>query len=184
MAAVLAMSGSAFAQVYIGAGAGLTNYAVDCDGAESCDTTSSGGKVYAGYAFTPNVAAEIGYLDFGKAKTSGYVNYYGSWYLLHVDLKSTAVTAAVALRAALSPSLSGVARFGVSQTKVTSQVYSGGAHAPDESQTKTKPYVGLGLEYGFTKNVKGTLSADFTQGEVEGDSGSLRMVGVGLQYNF
>ncbi len=184
---LLALSvGAACAQVYVGAGLGVTQFNMDCTGAETCDSTSSGGKFYAGYAFNPNVAAEVGYLDFGTAKSSGYVySYYYGYYLLHLDMNASAVTAALALGGALSPNVSVVGRLGVAQVKVTGKAYvTGSSTVVSHSETKTKPYVGAALEYAFSKNLKGTLSADFTEGENSGEKGSLRMAGVGLQYGF
>lgn len=181
LAAVLALAaGGAMAQVYAGVGAGLTQFNVDCTGAESCDNSSAGGKFYGGFSFTPNVAAEIGYIDFGTAKQSGYV--YST--LVNVDLEATAVTAAVALRGPLAHGLTAVGRVGVAQVKMTGKASSAYASAPDHSETATKLYVGIGLEHDFTNKLKGALTADFTDGEIYGESGSLRMLGVGLQYAF
>lgn len=178
---VLALAaGGAMAQVYVGVGAGLTEFNVDCTGAVSCDNSSSGGKFYGGFSFNHNVAAEIGYIDFGTAKQSGYA--YST--LINVDLEATAVTAAVALRGPLAHGLTAVGRVGVAQVRMTGKASSAYAAAPDHSETATKLYVGIGLEHDFTNKLKGSLTADFTDGEIYGESGSLRMLGVGLQYAF
>lgn len=183
-AALALLTSFANAQVYAGVGAGVTHFEQDCTGAETCETSSTGGKFYGGFAVNPNLAFEVGYLDFGKVKSSGWVSVYGTPLLLHVDLQATAVTAAVALRGPIARDLSLVGRLGVAQVKMTGQVYTSAFSAPDENQTSTKPYVGVGLEYSFSQKLKGVLSADFTQGEIVDESGSLRMVGVGLQYAF
>ncbi len=182
--ALALLASAAGAQVYAGVGGGVTHFEQDCSGTETCETTSMGGKFYGGFALNPNVAIELGYLDFGKVKSSGWVNVYGTPVLLHVDLQATAVTAALALRGPVARDLSVVGRLGMAQVKMTGKVYTSAFSAPDENQTTTKPYVGVGLEYSFSQKLKGVLSADFTQGEIVDESGSLRMVGVGLQYAF
>ncbi|HET8870466.1 MAG TPA: outer membrane beta-barrel protein [Aquabacterium sp.] len=181
LAGVLALAaGGAMAQVYAGAGVGLTEFNVDCTGSETCDNSSSGFKFYGGFSFTPNIAAEIGYIDFGTSKQTGYV--YST--LVNLDLDATAVTAALALRGPLAHGLTAVGRLGVAQVKMTSKLSSAYGSAPNHSETKSKLYVGVGLEHEFTNKLKGTLTADFTDGEIYGESGSLRMLGVGLQYAF
>lgn len=63
IAAVLATSllaGSAFAQVYVGAGAG----------AAKTDTNETSWKLYAGYQFTPVWGIELGYNDLGSYRGS------------------------------------------------------------------------------------------------------------------
>ncbi len=172
------------AQVYAGVGGGVTSFEQDCTGAETCDNTSMGGKFYGGFAVNPNLAFEVGYLDFGKAKSTGWISVYGNPVFLHVDLQATAVTAAVALRGPISHELALVGRLGVAQVKMTGKVYTNTVSVPDETQTTTKPYAALGLEYGFSQKLRGVLSADFTQGEIVDEPGSLRMVSVGLQYAF
>lgn len=49
-ALVALLAGSAtFAQPYIGASAGRSDFQADCAGAASCDTTDAGYKLYGGY---------------------------------------------------------------------------------------------------------------------------------------
>lgn len=184
LASLLALTmGAAYAEGYVGASVGLTNYSIDCAGTETCDNSDSGAKVYAGFAFTPNLAAEIGYLDFGTAKASVYDSHYGVTFAL--NNKATAITAALAARGAFTPALEGVARLGLAQVKTTmSSSVAGYGHLGSDTETKAKAYFGLALEYAFSKHVKGVASADFTQSEIYGESASLRMVSAGVQYNF
>jgi len=168
-----AASMGAFAQGYLGAGFGVSHLNIDCEGTTSCDTSDTGYKVYGGYKFAPMFAVELGYLDFGKAKLAGFgTNYYGYSYLVNGDVKVSAFT------------LAGVARLGVANvnTKAAASVY--GTEYYNESETKAKLYYGLGLEFAFNKNIKGVVSADFTQSELSGEKGDVRLIGIGVQYDF
>lgn len=178
--ALATMMGGAFAQVYVGGAYGMTQMEVDCSGTYTCDKSDAGVKLYGGYQFNPALAVELGYISFGKVKFSG--PYYSS--TVSAEMESTAVTFAVAGRAAFSPVVHGVARLGFAsvETKVNANLSGYGSGA--DSETTVKPYFGLGLEYSFSKQLRGTLGADFTQGEIGGETGSLRAFNVGLQYGF
>jgi OOP family OmpA-OmpF porin len=177
--ALAALMGSASAQVYVGGSFGFSQIEVDCTGADTCDKSDSSFKLYGGYQLNPTVALELGYIDFGKSAVSGY-SYYG---YTTGDLSFTAVTINAALRAPFSPVLNGVLRLGVANvsTEAKGRV---GIYAGSDSESATKPYLGLGLEYAFNKRLRGTLGADFTQGEIYGDSGSIRAFTLGVQYGF
>lgn len=174
-------AGATFAQIYIGAGATGSNFEFDCRGAKSCDWSSLGGKAYVGYAFTPNVTSEFSYLNFGRAKLTAmaYVNGYGNT-LVRANFDITAITAAMALRTALSQSWGIAGRMGVAQVKAAGDGNVDQIGSESYSQAKYKPYVGLSLEYNLTKSLKTVMSADFTKGW----DGDLRMVGLGAEYSF
>jgi OOP family OmpA-OmpF porin len=65
-AAASLLSSSAMAQAYVGAGAG-TGKVDACDNEPNCDATNTAFKVYGGYKFSGDFAAELGYYSFGKA---------------------------------------------------------------------------------------------------------------------
>jgi OmpA-OmpF porin, OOP family len=181
LASLLAVASlGAQAQAYIGGGLGMSEVNLDCGGTTSCDKSDTGYKIYAGYKLNPMLALEAGYIDFGKAKFSGYE---GPLFVTG-DIKSHGFTFAAAIRGNFTPALSGVGRLGVAQvdTKVSGTVVGFGSGSTAES--KAELYFGLGLEYAFTKNIKGVVSADFSQGEVGGESGSVRLIGAGVQYDF
>lgn len=190
LACCLAVStGATMAQTYVSARVGVTEFGIDCEGASTCDKSDAGYQFNVGYKFTPQVAAELGYVNFGKVHATGYLyGYVGGYYFysptyMTVDMDMTGWTAAVALRAPVSPVLSGVLRLGVATITVDSQVSLAGS-ARTVSETKANPYLGLGLEYAFSKNIKGTLSADFTQFQLSGQTGDVRMLSIGAQYDF
>lgn len=177
-AALLAVATSASAQLtnkaYIGGAFGPSNVAVECGFPYSCDNSDTGYKIYAGYKVHPQIAIEGGYIDFGKSKIS-----IGSAGVGSVAVDGFVVNAAG--RLPFTRELSGVGRLGLAfvDTKVSGSTYYG-----NRTDSATKAYLGLGLEYSFNKNLRGTASADFTTGEVAGDDGSVRLLSIGVQYDF
>ena len=77
--------------------------------------------------------------------------------------------------------LTGVGRLGLAMldTKV-----SGSTNYGNRTYGSTNAYFGLGLEYSFNKNLRGTAAADFTTREVAGEEGNVRLLSIGLQYDF
>lgn len=168
---LLAMVGSASAQVYVGGAFGPSHVNMDCPAIlGSCDTSDTGYKVYGGYKLNPMVALEVAYIDFGKAKFTGG-SFATDGFLINA-----------AFRHNFNRELNGVARLGVAtlDTKLSGPRVIGGS----QTDSSTKLYFGLGLEYAFTKNLKGTVGADFANAEFKGDSGSVRLLSIGAQYDF
>lgn len=175
-AALLALAvGGASAQVYVGGNFGVTHINADCAGTSSCDTSDTGYKISGGYKFTPNIAAEVAYADFGKVNAKLVIT--------NVEVEVQAVILAAVLRGDLAPGLSGVARLGVASVDTQGRAWNSFASA-STSETKTKAYFGLGLEYAFNKQFKGVLAADFTNSELNGETAAVRMFSAGVQYNF
>lgn len=161
---VLAMGGAS-AQVYVGGTMGQAHQGVSCS--SPCDGDDTGYKVYGGYSFAPNVSAEFGYVSFGTAKVG------------FPQIETNALFAVVAGRIDFAPHFSGVGRIGLANVDAT---YSYPGYSYSESNAKL--YYGLGLEYAFTKNLKGVVAADFTEGELQGDTASVRLLSIGAQFSF
>lgn len=73
-ALLLGVTGSARAQGYIGAGAGITasDLCNDISGpGVDCDDEDTGLKLFGGYKFTPNFAAEAAWIDLGEVSATG-----------------------------------------------------------------------------------------------------------------
>ena len=102
--AALTLSTAASAQVYGVVSAGISRLDVDCTGASSCDKSGTGIKLLGGYRFMPNLAAEIGFFDYGKAKASGSG--------VTGEIKNTAFGGGVAYHLDLAPSWNAVGRLG------------------------------------------------------------------------
>lgn len=172
-AALVALAGSASAQGYVGALAGLTKTSSDCLTGLSCDSTDKGYKFYGGYSLSPNFAVEVGYTDFGKLKMSGPGG--------RAEIHGTAFSLVGALRGQFTPDVTGVARLGIAAAKGKLSSTVPGLNGSDENM---KLYAGLGIEYAMTKELKLNAAADFTTIEYEDDAGSTYIMGVGLQYGF
>lgn len=182
-ALLAATAGVAQAQMYVAGTVGLTRIGTDCTGTDTCDNTDAGGKVVLGYALFPSVAFELGYIRFGAAKATVYNAYID--YPVVMENRAKAMTVGVALKSALSPSVDGVLRLGVAKVKSVVPVsLPGYGQLAEYSESKTKLYAGLGLDYAFSPSLKGVVSADFSKGEISGERATLRLLGVGFQYDF
>src|SRR5213595_1816908 len=112
LAAITAMfAGSAFAaEGYVGGAIGQGNTNFDCSGTTSCSHNGTGFKFFGGYKFTPNLAGEVTYFDFGKATAAAP----GAT----LDLKSSAIGIGAAFSGNFAPQWSGVARLGVASVRM------------------------------------------------------------------
>ncbi len=162
-AALLATAGLASAQGYVGALVGLSKVSQECLG--SCDDSDTGYKIYGGYEVLPHLSIEVAYTDFGK-----FTNLGGLF-----EIKPTAVSVGAAYRVPFTPEFEGVGRLGIASVKTK---WTGG------SSSDAKLYAGIGLDYALTKDIKLNAAIDLTQAEVNGDSGSIYLFGIGAQVGF
>jgi OmpA-OmpF porin, OOP family len=157
---------------YIGGQLGQTNFKADCSGVD-CDKKDTSFRIFGGYQFTPNIAAELGYADLGKLKVSGFG--------IEGDVAATAWD------------LSGVFSWPIQQFGVFGRLgvarveaKPGGAFSGFDSNTKTGLVWGLGGSYDFNRNVG--LRLEWTR--YKADSGSLAGEGdidnlsIGVLYRF
>lgn len=181
MMAVIA--GSASAQIYVEGALGLTNLAVDCSGTTHCETNGTGAKLLAGYNVNPNIAVEVGYVDFGQAKAT--VNYF-PYGLVDGTLKSSAFFIGGAARGQLAGALWGVARLGLAQVETKTHVRTSYGATGSVSESGANALFGLGLEYAVIPKLKLTAGVDFTQSPIaEGNTtATLRLLSIGAQYSF
>lgn len=177
--AALGLSTAAGAQAYLGAGLGATQLSADCTGTLTCDNSDTGFKFFGGYKFMPNVSGEVVYLNFGKAKATAM---FGS-STVQAEIKTSGIGAGVAVMGELAPSWLGVARLGVARMKADISGTMLGASASD-NESSTQAYFGLGVGYALTKSLSLDLSADFSRSHYNGESGNVRMLGVGLTAAF
>lgn len=178
-AALTGMMAAASAQVYVAGNVGQSHFSADCSGVENCDKSDVGYKLTVGYKLNPLVAIEASYVDFGKVK--GTVRESG--VPVNVDIKSNGLLFAAALRYQAAPALDLVGRLGLSSLKSKATASAFGVNA-SESYSSTKPYIGLGVEYALNKQLRLTAGADFTRIKLDGESGSIRLLSVGTQYDF
>ena len=173
--AVTLFSSTAFAESYVGGAIGQGRINLDCEGAPTCDNSDTGFKIFGGYKFMPNMAAEVTYFNFGKAKAADTD--------LSLSLKSSAFGVGVAFIGDFAPQWSGVARVGIASVRVKADATLNGASG-SESDSSTNAYVGFGLGYEISKGLSVTADIDLTRGKIVGESGNLRMISVGLRQSF
>lgn len=173
-------SAAAVAQPYVSGSFGTVKLNVDCAGTTSCDRTDTGFKLIGGYFFSPKLAVEVGYFDYGKAKASDSG--------LSSEIASSAVGIGLAAHQNLAPQWDLFARLGVArmETKVSVAV-SGGGSASD-SATNAMPYGGLGLGYRLRPNMALELTWDTSRTKYDknglNESASLNMFSVGMTFKF
>ena len=165
-AAALAVFGAAQAQQgpYIGGSIGSTKYKGQDIGGVATDKKSSGGKIYGGYGFTPNVGVEVGYADVGKFKSAaGDAKGHG----LFVDAVGTVP---------ITQSLSAIGRVGAFNGKLKNSV------TGNSSGTNLK--AGLGLQYDFNKQTG--VRAEWERYKFSGvnEKPSADMYSLGINHRF
>jgi OOP family OmpA-OmpF porin len=175
---------AAQAQGYIGGGIGPARIDVDCTDATTCDKTSTGGKLYGGWLFMPQFAAELGYFNWGKARASGTIEFDGTPVTGNAEVKGTGWGVGVAYIAPFTPQWSGVVRIGVARNKGKTS-FSSVSLSGSESFTSTEPYVGFGVGYEMMPNLTLTGEADFSRVKyTPSDKADAYLVSVGLRWKF
>jgi len=146
---------AASAQFYASAAVGQVRHDFEChSGLTRCDDSDTGFKLLGGYKFTPLLAAEVTYFDYGKV-TIGDASFTQSFAV-------TSFGAGVALHGDFAQSWAWVARAGLAQVQVDMNASSafGGASADDSN---VKLYFGGGISYRFSKQFSVDLSLDLTE---------------------
>jgi OOP family OmpA-OmpF porin len=171
-AAALLASGGAMAQAYVGGSLGFSELDIDCDGWGSCDKSDVGFKLFGGYKFTPYVAIEGSYIDYGKANLSdpGF----------SAEVTGTSFGIGVAGFLPFNQMLTGIGRVGFASNKAKAT----GVNIIGGSETNTKPYFGIGLDFMVAKNLHVEAALDFTKFEQENDSATARLLSAGVRYEF
>ncbi len=180
-----ALAGTAAADSYVGIGAGASRFNVDCSGLSRCDKTDVGVKFFGGYRYTPMIAGELAYIDFGKSKSTATQN----GFQLEGVLKSHALVADVALRLPLVASVDGIARLGLARVRSSLDQRADGQVIASQARASVQPYLGLGLQYAVQKNVSVDVGLDMTRAKLSNDTGGsttsvLRLLNAGVSYGF
>jgi len=151
--AVLGLAGAAFAfpaaaqmrspslsSAYVGASLGQSKFKFDCGGLPTCDQTDTALRLFLGYQFTPNIAAEIGYADLGKSKL-GLGAFNG-------EVKATAWDLSAVGLWPLASQFSILGRLGIyhGETKLSGDF-------GDDKDTKTGALFGLGGQFDLNRNI-------------------------------
>lgn len=153
------------------------------------DDTDDGFAVNLGHQFHRNVAAEIGYVDLGKAsyKANGTVGIDTA--TIKADAKVRGATIGVVGILPLSPDFSLTAKAGGIHAKVktNARVNSLGLSASDsDSETKWKPYYGVGALYNISPTM--FVNAEYVQyNNLDGGDfgkGDVEFASIGIGFRF
>ena len=162
---------------YVSLGLGQSHLNADCSGIPSCKTNDTAVKVTGGYNLGSGFSAELGYMDFGKFSANDGAG-------TSVDVKPSAWTLGAAYTMPFTPQWSGSVRLGAARVHTDVSAAVTGVGSGSASETKTKPYYGLGVDYAVAQNVKVGFGADFTQAEFQGAKNNVRALTLGLTYGF
>lgn len=147
----------------------------DCSGLQACDRNATGGKAVFGYAFSNGFALEGGYTHFGKFRASDGA--------LGLSAKPEALHLGGAYTAQLTPDWGLVGRLGVARvrTKLNAEV---GTLGGSDSESRTQPLVGLGVNYALTPSTRLELGVDATRAQYQGERQNVRLVSLGARMAF
>lgn len=140
--------------VYAAAGIGLLESGYECNGAVNCERPRAGGKIFGGYRFTPNLAAEVSYYYLGNFKASEGAGALAPTDVMSRQLRNSAVSLAIDWSNEVFQVLTTHVRFGLAVTRTNGSVTYGSGATDDVNQYATKPYLGLGLSYQFNPYIR------------------------------
>lgn len=177
--AISAAQAQSLQNVYVQGNVGASKLNLDCSGAAKCDDKDVGVKALVGYNLGNGFSAEVGYTNYGKVKAEGDIN--GDAFTL--NLKGQAFTLGAAYAYPLSQEFSLIGRAGLSVNKTKAEATLGTASG-SESETKTKPYFGLGVAYAIDKSIAVGADVDFTKFEFGGESATASNLSAFVRYSF
>ena len=160
---------------YVTVAGGSTNANLDCSGTTACDKSDTGAKLVGGYQFGNGFSLELGYVNFGKFSARDTT--------LSLTLKTKAFLIGGAYALPLNSDWGLNARLGLAQVKTTGNAKMGAATG-SVSESKAKPYFGVGVTYAVSPTVRIELGADSTQAEIEGEKGTMRLISLGATFAF
>jgi hypothetical protein len=164
----LTLAAAAHANQYGLVSVGSAKVDFNCAGATTCDKSGVGFKLLGGYKFTPNLALEGGYMDYGKLEAT--VGGVGG------NIKANGFGIGGAFHQDLTNEWNVVLRAGLASMKAKA---SGG-----ESKSSTQPYLGAGIGYRITPAMSIDGAVDISRAKLADQKGDLRMFSVGLTVGF
>ncbi len=163
---------------YAGATIGLAPNAQNCYGQSTCDRVSGGGKAYAGWNVTPNVAAEINYFYFG-ANNGALPDPDNT----KVRNSARALSLGMNWNIEMFETMTSNIRLGVARTRNRSDFINVKGVASSDTDDTTGVYFGLGLTIPFNSNLRFVTGYDFISVSGAGNR-SRHLLGGGLQAEF
>jgi opacity protein-like surface antigen len=147
----------------------------DCTGLNSCDRSAMGGKAVFGYAFGNGLSLEGGYTSFGK--------FHASRGPLGLSARPEALHIGGAYTANLTPDWAVVGRLGVARVRTRLGAEAGTLGGSD-TESKTQPIVGVGVNYALTPTTRVELGVDTTRAHYLDERHNVRMVSLGARMAF
>jgi OOP family OmpA-OmpF porin len=149
-------AGAAWSQdkgFYVGGSLGRSEMKDHCNGVSiSCDKTDKAWKIFGGYQFNRNLAAELGYTDLGDTKASGTQG--GVAVNGNVSAKAWELVGVGSMP--IMQELSLYAKLGIyhgSTDSTSSAAVSGFSTSGSASSTNTDFTVGFGVQVAFLRNL-------------------------------
>lgn len=157
---------------YVGGSVGQSK--IDCDTSgipgASCDDSDTAFRIFGGYQFNKNFAAELGYNEFGEAKASaGGVSVTG-------EAKGFDLVAVGILPLNEKFSVFGKLGWHMSDVDVSSNV------GVSESESNSDFTYGIGLQYNFSRNLG--VRAEYQQFKKVGEDTDVDVMSIGVVYKF
>lgn len=164
-AATTMLLGAAQAQsFYVGGAVGASKYRLDTAGATAADTTGTGLKLFAGYAFGPHLAAEAAVFDLGRATGSAPVAGVGS---VSVSGRARGASLAAVLSAPVGDAtLFATAGLAAVQGRVKASTPFGPV---TQSERSAQPVIGAGLGYAFSPQLSARAAWERVRVRYAGD---------------
>lgn len=164
-ASLLAAAAAQAQGLSVGGSLGSTRYKGDDVGGLSTDRSDTGGKVYGGYSFTPNVGLELGYASLGKfPSAAGEAKARGTY----LDAVGTLP---------LGNNFSAIGRVGLFGGRLENT-------AIGASDSGTNYKVGAGVQYDFDKNLGVRGEWERYRFDAFDTKSNVDMYSVGLNYKF
>ena len=131
---------------------GLLNPGYSC----SIDDTDTSFNLFLGYAFSPNLSAELGYVDLGKYTIDASGTVLGTPVSVNGDIKAKGWTLSAVGTLPIQPSFSLLGRFGffIWDVDISANASSGAlSGSASDSASGTDPFFGIGAQWNVNKQL-------------------------------
>ena len=166
--------------VYGGVNLAVLESGYECDGAVICEHPRAGAKVFGGYRFTPNLAAEVTYFYLGAFKATEGNGTFAATDPVATKVRNSAVSVAIDWSNEIFQVMTTHVRFGLAVTRTNGSVTYGSGVTEKVNDYATKPYLGLGLSYQFNPYIRFYSGYDLLRNKDNNHFHVLSM-GVGIE---
>jgi predicted porin len=151
----------------------------ECQGAAVCEHAKTSGKVFGGWRFTPNLAAEVGYYYLGRFQATAGSNSAANGFESRT-LKNKAVSVGIDWSGELLGVLTQHIRFGLARVTTEGTITPINGVTKTVHEADTKPFFGLGLSYQFNDHVRFYQSYDYLRNK-NGEHFHVFSMGLGVE---